>query len=105
MTLATATGVMLSDSDPLFPSLVAVTVTEPAARPVTSPLGEIVANVVFEDVQPTVRPVRTCPTESLSVTVTCNVAPTASDAELADSVTLTTGAGVGAATVAVAPPV
>ena len=103
--LATGAGVTLSGIDPLFPSLAAVTVTEPGARPVTTPLGETVAAAVFEEVQLTVRPLSSCPAASRSVTVTCKVVPTTRIGELAESVTLATGAGAGAATVTVAPPV
>ena len=104
MTLATGGGATVSWIDPLFPSLAAVTVTEPGVRPATTPLGETVATVVFEEVQLIVRPLSGFPAKSLSVTVTCNVVPTTSVVGLAESVTLATGAGAGAATVTVAPP-
>jgi hypothetical protein len=104
VTLLTGTSATVSVRVPLFPSLVAVSVTLPAASPVTSPLGETVASAVFDDVQPMVRPVRTFPAASLSVAVTCSVAPTSTVLELADRVTVATGAGAGAATVTVAPP-
>jgi len=104
-TVATGIGETVSESDPLFPSLVAVTVTEPLATPFTRPLGETVATAVFDDGQPTVRPVSSRPIASLMVTVTDNVDPTTSDVELADSVTVATGAGAGASMVTVAAPV
>jgi hypothetical protein len=101
-TVATGTGVTVSGSEPLCPSLVAVTVTVPAASAVTTPVGETVATVVLEEVQPTVRPVRTFPDASLSVTLICIVAPTTSDVELTESETVATAAGGGATTARVA---
>jgi hypothetical protein len=104
LTLATGTGDTVSPSDPLTPSLVAVMTTAPAATAVTSPLAETIATAVLDEVQPTVRPLRTFPDASFNVMVICNVSPTVNDVELAVRVTVATGAGAGAATVTVAAP-
>jgi len=103
-TVLTGAAATVSASVPVFVSLVAVSVTLPAAMPVTSPVGETLATEVFDDVQPIVRPVRTFPVASFNVAVTCSVVPTSKVLELAESVTVATGAGAGAATVAAAAP-
>ena len=104
MTVATGTGETVSGRVPLIPSLVAVIVTEPLATPLTKPLGETAATAVFDEVQPTVRPVSVLPLASFSVTVTCKVDPVVTVVEVAESVTLATGTGAGAFTVTLAPP-
>jgi len=104
-TCDTGTGETLNPIDPLFPSLVAVTVIVPKAIAFRTPVGEMVATAVFDEVQPTVRPVRTLPDASLSVTLICIVAPALSDVELAVSNTVATGVGGGASTVRDAAPV
>ena len=52
---------------PLFPSLVAVMVAEPAATPVTKPLEETVATEPLDVVHVMARPVSTLPLASRSV--------------------------------------
>jgi hypothetical protein len=59
LTDATGTGVTVTLAVPLFPSLVAVIVAEPAATPVTTPLDETVAIPVLELDHVTARPVNT----------------------------------------------
>src|SRR5207245_179121 len=76
---------------PLCPSLVAVTVTEPAATPVTTPLLLRVAQAVLELVHVTVRPVRMLPPASFSVAVSCTVAPTVTLPDAGLTVTEATG--------------
>jgi hypothetical protein len=58
---------------PLFPSLVAVIVAEPAATPVTRPPDEIVAMPVLELDHVTARPVSTLLFASYAVAVSCTV--------------------------------
>ena len=62
---------------PLFPSLVAVIVVEPAAIAVTNPLPFTVATAVLLDAHVIVRPASTLPPASLSVAASCVVCPTA----------------------------
>jgi len=61
---------------PLLPSLVALIVAEPAATPVTNPLGLTVATAVLLLAHVIVRPVSTAPVESFVVALSCVVAPT-----------------------------
>src|SRR5207244_610343 len=76
---------------PIFPSLVAVIVTPPTARPVTSPLPETLAIVVSLLVQVTTRPVSGAPFASFGVAVSCTVCPTGTVA--GDGVTVTEATG------------
>ena len=76
---------------PLRPSLVAVTVTEPAATPVTTPLLLAVAQAVLELVHVTVRPVRMLPPASFTVAANCSVCPTSTLPEAGLTVTEATG--------------
>jgi hypothetical protein len=78
LTDATGTGaiVTVTEAVPLFPSLVAVIVAEPAATPVTTPLDDTVAIPVFELAHVTVRPESTAPFASYVVAVSCTVCPT-----------------------------
>jgi hypothetical protein len=72
-TVATGAGgggggaVTVIDELPVFPSLVAVTVAEPAATPLTSPVDDTVATEPFDVVHVMERPVRTFPLASRSV--------------------------------------
>src|SRR5207302_1079800 len=68
--------VTVTTAAPLWPSLVAVIVADPAAAPVTSPLADTVATAQALDVQATARPVSTLPAASLSVAVSCAAPPT-----------------------------
>jgi hypothetical protein len=72
----TVTAVTLTEAVPLFPSLVAVIVAEPAATPVTTPLDDTVAIPVLEVDHVTVRPVNTLLFASRVVAVSCAVCPT-----------------------------
>lgn len=58
VTVATGFGVMVTVAVPVFPSLEAVIVAEPAATPVTTPLVETVAIARLLLLQATTRPVR-----------------------------------------------
>jgi hypothetical protein len=73
LTDATGTGVTVTLAVPLFPSLVAVIVAEPAATPVTTPLEETVAIPVLELDHVTARPVSTLLFASYAVAVSCTV--------------------------------
>src|SRR5205807_6874457 len=64
------------DAVPLFPSLIAVTVVDPAAPPVTNPLALTVAAVVLLLAQLTTRPVSALPDASVVLAVNCMVLPT-----------------------------
>ena len=87
--------VTVSAAVPLFPSLVAVIVTGPAASAVTNPLPLTVARAGALLAQVTTRPLRAPPTESFGVAVNCNAAPTRTLAIAGLTVTLATGAGIG----------
>lgn len=72
MTLTVATGaggggVTVIADVPLFPSLVAVIVVDPANMPVTSPVDETLATEALDADQTTVRSVSTLPLASRSV--------------------------------------
>ena len=73
VTDATGTVVTVTLEEALRPSLAAVTVVEPAATPVTSPLAVTVATPVLLLDQVTVLPVSTAPVESRVVAVSCTV--------------------------------
>src|SRR2546421_12475299 len=78
---------------PLFPSLAAVIVAEPAAFAVTRPLTFTVALAVSLDDQVTARPESGLPLASLGVAVSCTVCPTGALAD--DGVTVTEAPGTG----------
>src|SRR5256885_182212 len=78
---------------PLFPSLAAVIVAEPAAFAVTRPLAFTVAIAVSLDDQVTARPESGLPPASLGVAVSCTVCPTGTLAD--DGVTVTEATGTG----------
>src|SRR6266550_2541696 len=94
VTVTEATGapatVMLAV--PLWPSLVAVMVTDPAVTPVTSPLPLTVAMLLLLDDQLMARPVNGLPLASRGVAVSCTVPVIAMFAALGDTVTAATGA-------------
>ena len=75
------TGVTLTLALPLWPSLVAVIVPEPAATPVTSPLPLTVAKASLPLDQLTVRPESGLPFASSGVAVSCSVWPTGTVAD------------------------
>jgi len=93
VTVATGTGFTVIELVPVFPSLVAVTVTgPPTLTPVTNPFASTVAAVLFDD-QVIVRPVRGLLLASSSVATSCCVAPTIMLAEMGLTVTVATGGG------------
>jgi hypothetical protein len=72
VTVATGNGAVTVMTDvPVFPSLVAVIVAEPAAIPVTSPLVVTVAFVASDVDQVTTRPVSAAPAAESVVAVSC----------------------------------
>src|SRR5206468_350803 len=91
VTEATGTRLTLTPALPLCPSLVAVTVTEPAATPVTSPVADTVATAGFALVHVTTRPASRFPAASLGVALSCVVAPTNTVAVAGLTVTDATG--------------
>src|SRR5713226_5265859 len=94
-TEATGTALTVTDDVPLFPSLVAVTVTgPPSALPVTRPVTSTVAIVASLVCQVTVRPVSGLPAASFGVAVSCTVAPTTILAVGGVTATVATGMGV-----------
>src|SRR5437763_14694654 len=86
---------------PLFPSLVAVIVAEPAVTPVTSPVPDTVATAKGPPAHVTSRPESRLPAASFAAAANCTVAPAASVA--AAGVTATDATGV-AGLVAFPPP-
>src|SRR5712691_5058473 len=91
VTEATGTLVTVMADVPLFPSLVAVIVAEPAATPVTTPLAEAVATAALLVAQVTVRPLRAVPFASFGVAVNWVVAPSVTLADAGLTVTEATG--------------
>jgi hypothetical protein len=66
-TLPTGATIETTETEAVFPSLVAVMFAEPAATPVTSPVALTVAAAVLSDCQVTTRPVSVAPVESFVV--------------------------------------
>ena len=95
VTEATGATVTVTAAVPLFPSLVAVTVAEPAAFAATRPLALTVATDVLLLPHVIVRPISTLPAESLVVTDSCAVWPTTRPVDAGLTVTETTGTGGG----------
>src|SRR3989440_1132468 len=95
VTEATGTGTLVTVmvAVPLFPSLVAVIVAEPAPRPVTSPLPLTRAIVVSSLAQVTTLPDSGLPLASFGVAVSCTVCPTGTLADAGVTVTEATGTG------------
>jgi hypothetical protein len=100
-TVATGTCVTLTVAEPLLPSLVAVIVTAPAARPVTRPEEDTRARVESLVVHATARPARGSPAASLGVAVSCTVFPMSTLDDGGSTSTVATGTLV---TVTVADP-
>jgi len=75
-TEATGTEVTVIAAVPLFPSLVAVIVADPAATPLTSPFAETVATAGALLVHVTTRSLSGLSFASSGVAVTCTVLPT-----------------------------
>src|SRR2546422_929799 len=84
-------AVTVTAAVPLFPSLVAVMVTEPAATPITNPLPFTVASAGSPVTQVTDRPFKGLPFASLGVAVSCAVSPTVTLADAGLTVTDATG--------------
>src|SRR5216117_487972 len=91
VTDATGTGVTVMAAVPLWPSLVAVIVAEPATFAVTSPVPVTVATGVLLLDHATGRPVSTVPFASFRVAVSCCVCPTGTLADAGLTVTDATG--------------
>jgi len=88
---ATGTFVTAVADVPLFPSLVAVIVAEPAVTPVTNPLALTVATAALLLAHVTTRPLRAVPFESFGAAVNWVVAPTVRLAAVGLTVTDATG--------------
>ncbi len=93
VTEATGTFVTVMAEVPLFPSLVAVMVAEPAATPVTRPLADTVATAALLVAQLTVGLASRFPAESVVTPASCTVAPTCTLADAGLSVTEATATG------------
>src|SRR2546425_252861 len=102
VTEATGTGTVIAEL-PVFPSLVAVIVTEPAATAVTRPLLDTVATAVLPLTHVTARPVSGFPFASSGVAVSCGVGPTATVADAGVTVSDATGTGTVVAGLALVP--
>ncbi|MDQ8174557.1 MAG: hypothetical protein P2976_03115 [Gemmatimonadota bacterium] len=95
VTVTVFTGITrVSSAVPLFPSLVAVTVTTPVERAVTRPAVLTVARVSSLDVQVIVRFPRAFPSASLGTALSCSVFPITSVAVAGVTVIVATGAGI-----------
>jgi hypothetical protein len=101
VTEATGTKVTVTLDVPLWPSLVAVMVADPAPAPVTRPLPLTVATDVLVLVHVITRPDSGLPLASFAVAVSCTVCPVCRLAEAGVTVTDATGTFV---TVTVAVP-
>jgi hypothetical protein len=91
LTDATGTAETVRLAVPLFPSLVAMIVAEPAATPVTTPLDDTVAMPVLELNHVTARPVSTLLFASYAVAVSCAVCPTVTLGVAGETLTEATG--------------
>src|SRR5436190_2243475 len=94
VTLPTGIAITVTDDDPDFPSLVAVTVAVPGVTPVTTPVVDTVATAVLLELHVTTRPVSTAPLASFSVAVSAPVCPTMIELVAGETATVATGAGV-----------
>jgi hypothetical protein len=93
-TLATGTAVTVTLAVPNCPSLVAVTVADPGATPVTSPALDTVATPVSELLHVTTRPVRVAPLADRGAAVNCVLEPTTTELVAGVTWTEATGAAV-----------
>jgi hypothetical protein len=93
VTLPTGTAITVTDDDPDFPSLVAVTVAVPGVTPVTTPVVDTVATAVLLELHVTTRLVTTVPFRSLTVTESGVVLPVETLAVAGVTVTVPTGIG------------
>jgi hypothetical protein len=93
VTAATGAGLIVSVALPVFPSLMAMTCTEPAPTAVTNPDEDTVAIAELPELHITLRPVRMLPDASRVVAVACVVCPTVMAVDASDTVTRATGTG------------
>src|SRR5207249_1860568 len=93
-TAATGMTATVIAAVPLFPSLVAVIVADPAPTAVTSPLAETVAAAGALLAQVTARPARGLPLASFGVAVIWTVCPSSTVAEAGFTDTDATGTNV-----------
>ena len=91
---ATGTSVTVMLAVPLFPSLVAVIVTDPTAAAVTSPFVLTVATAALLLIHATERPESGWPLASCSVAPSCTVPPIATVPDGGVTVTVATGASI-----------
>jgi hypothetical protein len=91
LTDATGAAVTVTEAVPLFPSLVAVMVAEPASTPVTSPLSLTLATPESLVVQVTTRPVSLFPYASRRVAMSWTVWPAITLPEVGLTRTVATG--------------
>jgi len=91
VTDATAVEKIVTDADPVRPSLVAVMLADPGPTAVTTPALLTVATAGLSDAQDIARPVRMTPFASLVDAVACVVAPITMLEEASDTVTVATG--------------
>ena len=91
--------VTASEAEPLWPSLVALMMEDPAATAETSPFAETLATLGLEVCQVTTRPESELPVGSRRVAVARPVCPTTSDDGLSATNTVATGIGGGVRTV------
>ena len=96
VTVATGTGVTVTEAVPLFPSDVAVIVTGPPEdTPFTIPvLALTVATAALLELQTMERPVNVLLSASVAVAVSCVVAPVITLDDAGDTVTFATGTTV-----------
>src|SRR2546428_1006329 len=94
VTVAPEPLVTITVTLPVFPSLVAVIVAEPAVTPVTSPLPSTVATPVVPLTQLIVRPLSGVPFASFGVAVSCTVWVTGTLADAGLTLTDAPGATV-----------
>jgi hypothetical protein len=101
-TVATGTGMTVTEAVPLFPSLVAVITAVPGATAATRPVGDTVATDGASELHTTARSVSALSPASLSVAESCAVEPATTSDVAGVTITVATGIGL---TVIVAPPV
>src|SRR5438309_10562189 len=94
VTEATGTRLTVTAAPPVFPSLAAVIVADPAAAPVTRPLAETVATALLLDAQVISRPDSGRPFASSGVAVSWTFSPTWMAAVAGLTLTDATGTGV-----------
>src|SRR5882762_8404601 len=93
VTVATGTLMTAMVALPVLPSLMAVTVADPAALPVTRPLALTAATAGALLAQVTMRPLRGAPLESWGAAASCKVAPSRRLATVGVTTTAATGVG------------